>query len=310
MNSSSSPFRYCQRWSDIEPHPPSIQAHCHQIPAFVGTEEDVIVDVGGIFYPSRVIEVHANNNITELVVNIWVDKSFMTGQEELPQLDRIRYSNVFGMTGVLHSNWIISIRPSSVLNYAFIFHCDSVQTGLYTNTNGMSNSFFTRYKMMSEQGRNMVSEYSVLDHTPFAHLNTTQFFPESFHHRVFNFLTQLKRNADSVLWTERKYKNSNGVGRSNPLFINYECWIYFINRLKKDTSFVECDFLPSKSTRTVRTFFQDLSSQAISFPAKLYQIEADDNEQFKCLRSILGKSYGYGVRRPRDTRKVGSEHLQ
>ena len=303
---SSPSFWYCQRWSDVEPRPPSIQAYCHQIPAFVGTGEDVVVDLGGTFYPSRVIEVQANNNnITELVVNVWVEESFLTGQEELPQLDRIRYSNVFGMNGVLRSNWMISILPSSVINYAFIFHCDSLQTGLYVNANGMSNSFYTRYKMLTEQGRNMVSEYSIFDHSPFAHLSTTQFFPESFHHRVFNFLTQLKRNADSVLWTERKYKNSNGVGRSNPLFISYECWIYFVNQLKKDRSFVGCDFTSSKSTRTVRTFFQDLSSQAISFPANLYQIEADDSEQFKCLRKILGKSYGYGVRRPRDTRSSG-----
>ena len=133
MNSSPE-FWYCQKWSDVEPCPPSIKAHCHKILAFVGTGEDVVVDLGGTFYPSRVIKVRANNsNITDLVVNVWVEESFLTGQEELPQLDRIRYSNVLGMNGVLRSNWIITILPSLVLNHAFVFHCDSVQTGLHAN---------------------------------------------------------------------------------------------------------------------------------------------------------------------------------
>ena len=136
-----------------------------------------------------------------------------------------------GMIGVLQSNWTTWVQPQEILDYVFIFHCDSIQTGFYANAHGMSNAFFTRYRIITEQGRNTVSTYNIIDYYPFAHLNTTTFFPESGHHRVFQFLTQMKRNADSVLWTERKFKQANGIGRSSPLFVNYECWMYFVHKL-------------------------------------------------------------------------------
>ena len=55
--------------------------------------------------------------------------------------------------------------------------------------------------MFTDQDRNMVSSYENIDHSPFSHLNTSSFHPEISNHYLHNFLAQVKRNADMVLWT-------------------------------------------------------------------------------------------------------------
>ena len=104
---------------------------------------------------------------------------------------------------------------------------------MYANSHGMSNAFYTHHRLSTLKGRNLVSVYEINNHILFANLNTSFFFPESSHHCVFRFLTQMKCNADSVLWTKRNFKNENSIGRSLPLFVNNECWIYFTNKLQK-----------------------------------------------------------------------------
>ena len=120
----------------------------------------------------------------------------------------------------------------------------------------------------------------------------------------------MKRNADTVLWTERKFRNANGKASSIPIFVSFDCWTYFINKLKRHPSFDGVDFTPTQSNRTLRTFFQDLSSQAVPYPTNIYSIEANTSEQFQCLRELFGTGYGFGVRRPRDTKNSGLKALQ
>ena len=302
-------YLYAQSWNNIEPRPPSIYVYCHQIPSSIIPGDDIIINLEGISHPSRVVDVRVNDGLPEVLVNIWVRESSLRGTDAVPQLDRVRFSNVMGMVGVVRSNWIVWVKPETIVDFAFIFHCDSVQNGMYANSHGMSNAFYTHYKLFTLEGRNLVSVYETNNHVPFAHLNVSYFFPESSHHRVFKFLTQMKRNADSVLWTERKFKNANGIGRSLPLFVNNECWTYFTNKLQKNPSFAGYNFTPSRSSWLVRTFFHDLASQAISIPTNIHTIVAEESSRFCCLRSIFGTGYGFGVRRPRDTKNSGLSSL-
>ena len=73
----------------------------------------------------------------------------------------------------------------------------------------------------------------------------------------------MKKNADSVLWTELKFNRANGIGKSNPMFISYECWAYFCHRLREHESFREVDFQPKQKTHAFLTFYHDLSSNTV-----------------------------------------------
>ena len=170
--------------------------------------------------------------------------------------------------------------------------------------------FFTRYKVYTRgQSMHTVSVLSANDHIPFAHFNTSSFFPESSHHRIYQFLTQMKKNADLVLWTERKFNRANGIGRSSPMYVSSECWAYFCHRLREHESFRDVDFQADQKTCAFRTFYHDLSSNTVKLSTSLYNIEAQTSQQFKYLREIFGSSYGFGVRRPRDTLKSGTSVL-
>ena len=96
---------------------------------------------------------------------------------------------------------------------------------------------------------------------------------------------------------------ANGIVISSPLFVSLDCWNYFTKKLHQHQSFVGRNFEPSMSLRTARTF-HDLSSQAFPFPTDIFVNEADNRDQFECPHGIFGTSYIFGVRRPRDTRKV------
>ena len=160
-----------------------------------------------------------------------------------------------GMSGVLLTNWLRWIVPEDVKDYAFVFDCVTIQSGQYCNAHGMSNAFFERFRLFCTRiDMHTVSAYQVGSHLPFSHLNTHSHFPETSHHRTFQFLTQVKQNADSVLWTERKFKAANGIGRSSPIFVNKECWTYFVDRLRRNDSFDDDEFTPRAGDRTLRFF--------------------------------------------------------
>lgn len=304
-------FSFARRWSELIPRRPKSSSYCSRIPAFVCSGDDVMIEVSETIYPSRVIDIRVQNEVVEMLFNIWLLETSLSEGDRVHNIDRIQYSNVVGMSGVVRTNWTIWLNTESILDYAYIFHTDTIQSGRYANAHGMSNAYYTRFRMFTEQDRNVVSLYNNVDYFPFAHLNSSSLFPhpETCHHRVFQFLTQLKRNADTVLWTQRKFKNANGVGRSNSVFVNIDCWTYFTSKIRRHASFEGYNFTPSRSVRTVQTFFHDLSSQAIAFPTNVYVIEAQESDQFECLRSIIGTGFGFGVRRPRDTRKSGLRSL-
>ena len=153
-----------------------------------------------------------------------------------------------------------------------------------------------------------MSLYEVGTHCAFAHLNQLS-IPQTGHHRTFQFLLQMKRNADSVLWTKRKFNQANGIGRSNPIFLSRDCWAYFLGRLKRSKTFGDSEIKPRNCLRTLRCFFQDLSSKACPFGTSVFIITASSSAQYQALRNIFGTSYGFGVRRARDTQTSGLKKL-
>ena len=61
--------------------------------------------------------------------------------------------------------------------------------------------------------------------------------------------------------------------------------------------------------RTVRSYFHDLSSHALSFNSQFFCIEASTKENVACLWKIFGTGWGYGVRRARVTKASGAANL-
>ena len=307
-------FIKAQNWIDINPKPQSLSARSALNPIHIFSGDDVIVKIEDILYPCRVVDIRiGSTGCSEILANIWTLESSIEESQNLPELDVIKYSNVNGMCGVAQSNLLKWVKQEEILDYAFIFHIDNVQCGQYANAHGMSNAYYTRFKAYYETNNESrkinVSTFTTYEHKSFSHLNQTIYFPESSHHRVFQYLSQMKQNADAVLWSKRKFNHANGIGRGAPLFISNEFWSYIINRFRKHKSFSNVDLSPNLTTRTVRTFFHDLSSQSVSLPNQKYTIVVESKKQFKFLRQVFGSSYGYGVKRPRDTKKSGVASL-
>ena len=47
------------------------------------------------------------------------------------------------MPGVARSNWIKWVKDDKIFDYAYIFHCDTIQCGLHATSHRMSNAYFT-----------------------------------------------------------------------------------------------------------------------------------------------------------------------
>lgn len=116
-------------------------------------------------------------------------------------------------------------QPRVGIGLCIYFYTDTIQSDMYKNAHRMSNVYYTCFRMFTEQDRNMVSLYNNIDYFPFTCLNNSFFspHPETCRHHVFLFLKKLKRNEDTVLWTVRKFKNANGVGGTNSIFVNLDC---------------------------------------------------------------------------------------
>ena len=143
---------------------------CHQIPSSVIIGDDVIINLGNISHPSRVVDVRVNNGLPQVLVSVWVREASLTGTDAVPQLNCVCYSNVMGMVGVVQSNWIVWVQPEIIVDFAFIFYCDTVQNGIYKNSHGMSNAFYTHHRLFTLEGRNLMSVYEINNHIPFVHL--------------------------------------------------------------------------------------------------------------------------------------------
>ena len=141
---------YAHQWSEANPKPTNISARIQNIPAYVNAGDNLMVEVDEVVHPCRVVDIRNVNN-PELLVNIWVFESTISECEGLAPLDIIRYNNVHEMRGVMHSNWLRTVSISAVRNFAYIFHCDTIQMGQYANAHGMNFFFNTRYKQYTTE---------------------------------------------------------------------------------------------------------------------------------------------------------------
>ena len=137
----------------------------------------------------------------------------------------------------------------------------------------MSNAYLTQFKVFtgSKNSAHVITSYNSCDHVPFSHLNQSHFFPESGHHCTFQFLCQMKKNADKVLWTERKFQRANGIDRGSPLYVNQESWNYFLFRLCRHEGFATHNFSTNLTTRSYQTFYHDLTSQSVPLKTNIFR---------------------------------------
>lgn len=302
-------FTYANQWNDTKPRYTNASICCQTIPAHVCSGDYIIVKIDNYDRACRVIDIRFDCTPPKLFVQIWLLELDAPTNVNLEPMNVVNDNKVMGMNGVICTNWTRWVLADSVKDFAYIFHRDNLNSGMHPNVHGMANSYYCRYKLFtSTMEYHTVSSYNANEHITFSHL-ISQDFLQSAHHRIFIFLTEVKRNADSVLWTERKFCAANGIGRSAPVLMNKECWDYFCRRLKNHSSFSEFSFTPKQCQRTVRSYFYNLSSEAITFPVNVYCVEVDTKEQFSCLRSIFGTAFGYGVRRAKVTRSSGLASL-
>ena len=106
------------------------------------------------------------------------------------------------MSGVAKSNLLKWVKEEAIFHFALIFHCNNTQCGQYANAHGMSNQYYTRFKVYNDTSNEniqfVLSTFTTYEHISFPHLNRTLYSPESSHHHVFQFLSQMK-NTNAVL---------------------------------------------------------------------------------------------------------------
>ena len=160
------------------------------------------------------------------------------------------------MNGVVKTNGTKWVSANTVKDFSFIFHRMDIRSGLYSNASGMDNAFYTRYKLFTKKSslNHTVRILSENEHYPFSHLLSNS-LTESTHHRIFLFLKEMKQNADSFLWTERKFNAANGIGRAPSIFVSIECWKYFCARLEEDESFDDIILSGRIDRTTLKNFF-------------------------------------------------------
>ena len=301
-------FTHVQQWSDISPsHVPRVSIYCENIPSFLccgdfihctitGTEQR------GMIINSRFSSVEGELD-HEILVNIWTLEDSITAQNKPGALNSSIYNFVVGMQGLAQTNWTTWVKINQVTDFIYVFHMDSIQSGLYANCYGMKKSFYTRYKVFTHRGHNTITTIAQNDHIPFSHMRSS-LHPESSHHRIFQFLTSIRRHTDNLLYTERKFMNSNGLGKAQNLTnVHTECWKYFINQIKRSEHFDMEASSPKEKNRVRRTYYHNLSSSLQRFKTTMSRVEGETAEQLACLRDLLGKGFGYGVRRAKP--KVG-----
>ena len=88
------------------------------------------------------------------------------------------------MQGLAQTNWTTWVKINQVTDFIYVFHVDSIQSGLYANCYGMKNSFYTRYKVFTHRGHNTITTIAQNDHIPFSHMRSS-LHPESSHHQIF-----------------------------------------------------------------------------------------------------------------------------
>ena len=91
--------------------------------------------------------------------------------------------------------------------------------------------------MFTHCGHNTITAINQHDHIMFSHMRSSA-HPESLHHQIFHFLTAIKRHTDTVIYTECKFMNSNGLGKTKHITnIHKEFWEYFLNKIQRSENF-------------------------------------------------------------------------
>ena len=308
-NNAAATFTLSEQWSDVTPDNPTTMILPPSLPSYVTCGDDILYESGdGTDVVARVVSI---DHVTkQMKVNIWLLENKAPSTLRIPPLNISVYDGVIGMTGVMYTNWTKNVRVDKVKDFAYIFHCDEIQSGLYSNAYGMNNSYFTRFTLFTKptnREQHFMTLFAAKNHLPFYHQKNS--FPQSSHFRIFKFLSQMKRNSDVVLWSERKFSVANGIGKGSPIAVHQDCWEYFCFRLKMSGVFTGEDIIKKDKSRVIRTFYKDLSSEAKTFHVVLTDVSAETTDQFKSLRDLFGTGYGFGVRRGRDTKKSGKRSL-
>ena len=236
-------FTHVQEWSQVSPrHVPRVSIYCKNIPAFLCSGDFIHcvilgVEQRGLIINSRFSSVEGELD-HEILLNIWITEDSVTAQNKPGPLNNSIFNFVVGMRGLAQTNWTAWVKVNEVNDYAYVFHMDSIQSGLYANCYGMKNSLYTRYKVFTHCGYNTISFIAANEHIPFAHMRSSLHPEESSHHRIFQFSTAVRRHTDTVLYKERKFMNSNGLGKAKNLInVHKECWEYFVNQVRKSENF-------------------------------------------------------------------------
>ena len=225
---------YGQRWENMKPRPYNSSLFCQSIPSQVCSGDDIQAFIDEKICACRIIDILFNRSPPQLLVKMCLQESEVPDSASIQPLNPTVDQMIIGMIGVIHSNWLQWIVADAMVYFAYIFCAETLNTGMYPNVYGMKNSYFARYKLFSHNIQShVVRLYIKESHSSFSH-HISPLFLESSHHRIFQFLSKMKRNVDQVLWTEIKFKNANGIGQAQPMLLSPECWDYFIFRLKED----------------------------------------------------------------------------
>lgn len=206
-------------------------------------------------YTYRVIIICFNYSPPQLFVRVWLLENDAPSNVALEPINVTNDQRLFGMARVIYTNWTRWILASSIKEFAYIFHRDNINLGLYSNVNGMGNSYYTKYQTFTDlSGLYVVSPYYSNKYIPFFHLTVHLNSIEPSHHIMCVFLMEIKKNTDTVLWTERKFQAANEIGRTYLVLVSIKSWKCFCSRLEEDKSFDEVDFGGYCGRKIIKTF--------------------------------------------------------
>ena len=89
----------------------------------------------------------------------------------LPALDASSYQFVEGMVEVIQTNRTRLIDGSTILDFAYVFHADTIQSGRHV-CHGMENAYFVRFRMFErrlrqQSNQTFTPELKILDNALF-----------------------------------------------------------------------------------------------------------------------------------------------
>ena len=132
----------------------------------------------GRHFAGRVLRINVEYSL--LCVQMYIlSNNIENNQGHILDLNAASYNFVSGMTEVLESYQVRWISTAQIINYAYIFHIDSIQSGQYI-CHSKENAYFLRLRMFERRLKNnptqLFSPYiTLIDHKeflPFSHLTS------------------------------------------------------------------------------------------------------------------------------------------